>query len=69
VRIALAAHAGELRMDFFNDGAAFPAFGDRLHPPQSLQERVQQAGGTIELSRGMQLTKVSIALPIARRSA
>ena len=69
VRIALAATEDELRMDFSNDGAAFPAFGDRLHPPQSLRERVEQAGGTIELSRGMQMTKVSIALPIARRSA
>lgn len=69
VRIALAADPTELRMDFFNDGAEFPAFGDRLHPPTSLQERVEQAGGTIELSRGMQMTKVSIALPITRRTA
>lgn len=69
VRIALAATDDELRMDFSNDGAPFPAFGDRLHPPQSLQERVEQAGGTIELSRGMQMTKVSIALPLTRRRA
>ena len=69
VRIALAATDDELRMDFSNDGTPFPAFGDRLHPPQSLQERVEQAGGTIELSRGMQMTKVSIALPLTRRRA
>jgi signal transduction histidine kinase len=69
VRISLRADAKQLRMQFVNDGAPFPMYGDRLEPPASLQERVEQAGGTIELSRGMDVTKVSIALPVARRSA
>jgi signal transduction histidine kinase len=68
VRITLLADATQLRMHFVNDGAPFPMYGERLDPPASLQERVEQAGGTIELSRGMNVTKVSIALPIARRS-
>jgi signal transduction histidine kinase len=37
--------------------------------PQSLRERVEEAGGTIDLSRGMGVTKLSIALPIARSGA
>ena len=32
--------------------------------PISLTERVEQAGGTLDMSRGMDVTKVSIALPI-----
>jgi len=69
VRITLLANRQELRMNFVNDGAPFPLYGERLEPPASLQERVELAGGTIELSRGMEVTKVSIALPIARRNA
>jgi len=69
VRITLLADAKQLRMHFVNDGTPFPLYGERLEPPVSLQERVEQAGGTIELSRGMDVTKVSIALPIERRSA
>ena len=68
VRITLLANRQELRMNFVNDGAPFPLYGERLEPPASLRERVEQAGGTIELSRGMEVTKVSIALPIARRN-
>jgi signal transduction histidine kinase len=37
--------------------------------PDSMRERVEQAGGALELSRGMQVTKVSISLPIAARAA
>jgi signal transduction histidine kinase len=32
--------------------------------PQSLMERVEQAGGNLEVSRGMDVTKVSISLPL-----
>jgi signal transduction histidine kinase len=35
--------------------------------PRSLRERVEDAGGAIELSRGMGVTKLSIGLPIAGR--
>ena len=44
-----------------------PRFGDGIEPPQSLKERVEQAGGAVEVSRGMDVTKLSISLPIARR--
>jgi len=32
--------------------------------PQTLRERVEQAGGTIELSRGMGVTKFAVTLPL-----
>jgi len=35
--------------------------------PQSLTERVDQAGGTLEMARGMGVTKITIALPIGGR--
>lgn len=65
IRIACATARDTLKLDFVNDGADFPAFGDRLEPPESLRERVEQAGGALELSRGMDVTKLSISLPIA----
>ena len=68
-QIALAAGADELRIVFINDGAAYPSYGDgRVEMPQVAQERVEEAGGAIELSRGMDVTKLSIALPIRRRA-
>lgn len=69
IRIACAAVPDALLLDFVNDGAEFPTFGDRLEPPQSLRERVEQAGGALELSRGMDVTKLSISLPIAAGGA
>ena len=38
-----------------------------LEMPQSLNERVEQAGGALDLSRGMGVTKLSISLPIGGR--
>jgi signal transduction histidine kinase len=67
VRIKLAAVSDELRLDFVNDGAAYPTYGERLEMPASLQERVEQAGGELDMARGMGVTKVSIALPISGR--
>ena len=67
VRIKLAAVSDELRLDFVNDGAVYPLHGERLELPQSLKERVEQAGGELELARGMGVTKVSISLPIGGR--
>ena len=64
VRIKVAAQAGELMLDFVNDGAAYPTYGERLEMPVSLNERVEQAGGTLDMARGMGVTKLSIALPI-----
>ncbi len=67
VTIALAAVADELRLEFINDGAVAPKRGERLEMPMSLKERVEQAGGTLDMARGMGVTKVSISLPIGGR--
>ncbi len=64
VSIGLEVVADELLLEFVNDGAAFPSRGQPLEMPTSLQERVEQAGGAIEMARGMGVTKVSISLPI-----
>ena len=64
VEIVLTADRRTVRLDLINDGAAFPSHGDQIELPQSLRERVEQAGGNIELSRGMDVTKLSIVLPV-----
>ncbi|HEX6742537.1 MAG TPA: histidine kinase [Sphingomicrobium sp.] len=69
MRIGLASSRHEVRLDLVNDGKTFPRAGGRFDPPQSLKERVEQAKGAIEVSRGMDVTKVSISLPIAGRAA
>ena len=69
MRIGVASSRREVRLDLVNDGKAFPKAGGRFHPPQSLKERVERANGAIEVSRGMDVTKVSISLPIAGRAA
>ena len=66
VKIKLEALADELCLIFVNDGAAFPTHGERIDVPMSLKERVDQAGGTLDMARGMDVTKISIALPIGR---
>ena len=69
MRIGVASSRHEVRLDLVNDGKAFPQAGGRFDPPQSLKERVEQANGAIEVSRGMDVTKVSISLPIGGRAA
>jgi signal transduction histidine kinase len=64
VTIELAASANELKLEIVNDVTSTPSRSERLDMPQSLQERVEEAGGTLEMARGMGVTKVSIALPI-----
>jgi signal transduction histidine kinase len=64
ISIELAAARGSLRLDLTNDGARYPRTGESIEMPQSLRERVEQAGGEIEISRGMGVTKLSISLPI-----
>jgi signal transduction histidine kinase len=63
MQIVLTADRRSVRLDLINDGAAYPSRGDQVELPQSLRERVELAGGNIELSRGMDVTKLSIALP------
>ena len=67
VTVKLAAGSDEMRLDFINDGSAATAPGGRLETSVTLRERVEQAGGTIDMARGMGFTKVSIALPIGGR--
>ena len=66
VSIRLAGLEDELRLDFINDGAAYPRSSDGGRMPRSLRERVLAAGGSIELSRGMGVTKIAISLPAGR---
>ena len=68
VTIALAAADKKLRLELTNDGVRYPRTGDGLELPQSLSERVQHAGGSMEIARGMGVTRVSISLPIGGRS-
>ena len=67
VTIAIAVEADELRLDFVNDGAGAETRGTPLETPVSLKERVDQAGGILDMARGMGVTKVSISLPIRGR--
>ena len=69
VSVSLAAEEGELRINFVNDGAEFRTRGGRPEVPESLMERVAQAGGTLDVGRGMGVTKVAIALPIGEAGA
>jgi signal transduction histidine kinase len=64
IEIELDAAPNELRLTVVNDGVAFKAKRGKLDMPASLGERVQQAGGAIDLARGMGVTKLSISLPI-----
>ena len=64
VQIMLDVTGDSLRLDFVNDGKEFKGPVRQVDMPQSLRERVEQAGGTIELSRGMGVTKFSVSLPL-----
>jgi signal transduction histidine kinase len=64
IQIALEADADGVQLDVINDGKPFPGTGKTAEPPQTLKERVAQAGGQIEVARGMDVTKLSISLPI-----
>lgn len=68
VTIEASAKPDELKLEFINDGAEFPTRGGRLEMPASLKDRVEQAGGALDLARGMGVTKLSISLPIAEAS-
>lgn len=64
VTIELAALSDGLALDIVNDGAEFKRRGGRIEMPTSLKERVEQVGGTLDMARGMGVTKLSILLPI-----
>ena len=67
VTIKLRAEAEKLRLDFINDGARYPNSPLTGEMPKSLSERVKLAGGVLELSRGMGVTRISVSLPISGR--
>ena len=67
VTIKLRAEAEKLRLDFINDGARYPNSPLTGEMPKSLSERVKLAGGVLELSRGMGVTRISVSLPIIGR--
>ena len=62
--VGTAAADDGLRLVVVNDGADFPVRGERPEMPTSLRERVEQAGGVLDMARGMGVTKFSISLPI-----
>ncbi len=68
VAVEAVAKADELKLEFINDGAEFRTRGGRLEMPASLKDRVEQAGGSLDLARGMGVTKLSISLPIDEAS-
>jgi signal transduction histidine kinase len=68
VTVEASAQNDQLKLEFINDGAEFPTRGGRLEMPASLKDRVEQAGGVLDLARGMGVTKLSISLPIAEAS-
>ena len=65
ISIRLAADADDMHLVFINDGAAYPKSEDGGRMPKSLRERVEEAGGALDLSRGMGVTRLTIELPIA----
>ena len=53
VSVELLAGANALNLQVVNDGADFPLRNGKIEIPASLQERVEQAGGTLDVARGM----------------
>jgi signal transduction histidine kinase len=68
VTVEAAANGKDLKLEFINDGSEFPVRAGRLEMPASLKDRVELAGGVLDLARGMGVTKLSISLPIAEAS-
>ena len=69
VSIRLAGEQDEVTLDFINDGATYPRGPDGGRMPRSIKERVEAAGGAMDISRGMGVTKISVSLPLAGKAA
>ena len=67
VTIKLRSDAEQLKLDFINDGARYPESPLTGEMPRSMSERVKLAGGALELTRGMGVTRISVSLPISGR--
>lgn len=65
--IRLRSEPENLKLDFINDGARYPKSSLQDEMPKTLSERVKLAGGALELSRGMGVTRISVSLPISGR--
>lgn len=65
VSITLQPAADGFRLEFINDGARFPKTGDTVELPKSISERVEQAGGEVDVTRGMGVTRISMWLPVS----
>ncbi|HVF37611.1 MAG TPA: histidine kinase [Sphingomicrobium sp.] len=69
IEIELSASSRGVALQLINDGdAPYPLPQDRSAAPRSLQERVELAGGSLQLDRGMGVTKLSVLLPLGDRS-
>ena len=69
VSIRLAGEDGGLTLDFINDGTSYSRGPDGDRMPRSIKERVEAAGGAMDISRGMGVTKLSVSLPLAGKAA
>jgi len=67
IKIRLSAKSDDLLLDLINDGERYPKAPASDAMPRSLSERVRLAGGELELSRGLGLTKISVSLPLVGR--
>ncbi len=67
VTIRLRSDAELLKLDFINDGTRYPNTSLSGEMPKSLSERVKLAGGALELTRGMGVTRISVSLPLGGR--
>ncbi|WP_395622614.1 sensor histidine kinase [Sphingomonas daechungensis] len=67
VTIRLQSDTDQLKLDFINDGSRYPKTQLTGGMPRSLSERVKLAGGALELTRGMGVTRISVSLPISGR--
>ena len=67
VTIRFRSDAEQLKLDFINDGARYPTSPLTGDMPRSMSERVKLAGGALELTRGMGVTRISVSLPISGR--
>jgi signal transduction histidine kinase len=69
VSIRLAGEEGEVTLDFINDGATYSRGPDGDRMPRSIKERVEAAGGAMDISRGMGVTKITVSLPLTGKAA
>ncbi|MCH8615775.1 histidine kinase [Sphingomonas sp. SM33] len=65
VSIKLRSRPDELLLDFINDGSPYPKSTIGGEMPWTLSERVKLAGGALDVTRGMGVTRISVSLPLS----